>query len=64
MKIKHAFIAIILGKAIIICGVILKLNHIKSGSLLAIGLILTMAGGLVLLYKAAMHPRVKEFLNF
>ncbi len=64
MKIKHALFALVLGNVLEFVGAFLKISHSEYAQLvLGLGLGLIVFGGIALLYKLAVHPKVRAFIN-
>lgn len=64
MKVKHAIIIFGLGFCFDLIGVLFKILHLShAGTLLIIGTVLKVLGGLLFLYKLLTHPKFKDFLN-
>ena len=65
MKIKHAILLLILGYCCDFAGALFKILHMMyADPLLVVGMILKVAGLLLLAYKLFTHPKAKEFLNW
>lgn len=65
MKTKHAIIIFAVGLCLDFVGALFKILHYSNAdTLLIIGTILKVSGGLLFLYKLLTHPKIKEFLNW
>ena len=65
MKTKHAIIIFVFGLCFDFVGALFKiLHHSNADTLLIVGTIFKVLGGLLFLYKLLTHPKIKEFLNW
>jgi hypothetical protein len=65
MKTKHAVIIFVFGLCFDFIGVLFKIMHYANAdTLLIVGTIFKVVGGLLFLYKLLTHPKTKEFLNW
>jgi hypothetical protein len=65
MKTKHAIMLLVIGYCFDFIGALLKITHSANGdTVLTIGAVLKVAGGLLFLYKILTYPRFKDILNW
>ena len=65
MKMKHAVIIFVFGLCLDFIGALFKIMHYPNAdTLLIVGTVLKVLGGLLFLYKLLTHPKAKEFLNW
>lgn len=64
MKTKHALIIFALGILLSLLGALFRIMHWPAAStILVIGTIMEVVGGLLLLFKILTNPKFKELLN-
>ncbi len=64
MKVKHAIILIVLGYCVTLYGSLQKILHTPSADLiLKIGMVTTILGFILFLYKLMSNPKFKDFMN-
>jgi hypothetical protein len=65
MKTKHAIILLFVGYCFDFVGALLKITHsTNADTLLTIGAVLKVTGGLLFLYKILTYPKFKDLLNW
>jgi hypothetical protein len=65
MKTKHAIMLLVVGYCFDFIGALLKITHSSStDTVLTIGAILKVTGGLLFLYKILTYPKFKDVLNW
>jgi hypothetical protein len=65
MKTKHAITLLVLGYCFDFVGALLKITHSPDAdTLLTVGAVLKVAGGLLFLYKILTYPKFKDILNW
>lgn len=68
MKTKHTLIILAIGFLITLFGALLKITHLEIGSLngnsvLTVGMLVEMIGGVLLIYKLITAKKSNDFLN-
>jgi hypothetical protein len=65
MKTKHAITLLVLGYCFDFVGALLKITHSPNAdTVLKVGAILKVLGGLLLLFKILSYPKFKDILNW
>jgi len=65
MKTKHSLIIIGIGFCLDFVGAFMKiLHHPHSNSLLVAGTALKVVGVILLIYKLATYPKIKDLMNW
>ncbi|WCM42713.1 hypothetical protein MG290_03265 [Flavobacterium sp. CBA20B-1] len=68
MKTKHTLIILAIGFFVILIGAVLKITHLEIGplngnSVLTVGMLVEMIGGVLLIYKLITAKKSNDFLN-